>query len=248
MNKKFLCIIPCYNEEYNLPALFDDIKKNQLELHADIVFVDDGSSDETKRFIHNAGYVCLQHDANRGYGQAVITGFHYARQSGYEVFAIFPGDHQRQVTDLLILYQQLCARNVDVVVGSKFHIYSEKYGPVRRRIGNRIFSRLAKVFWQAPIEDVLSGFKVYRMSAVEPFLHKLPTQYSFDIVFSLYACRAGLKIIEVPVNCRYDEHTSKMRSVIWVSIKMLNSLLYHYVFFAFDQKNKKIIRGVYENE
>ena len=111
-----------------------------------------------------------------------------------------------------------------------FHIYSEKYGPIRRRIGNIIYSTMARFIWKSPIEDVLSGFKIYNVKAVLPFFEILPEGYPFDICFSFYASLFKLKVTELPVDCRYDDHTSKMKSVIWVSIKMLTHLIFHLFF------------------
>lgn len=228
-NYRILCAIPCYNEGFNLPSLLVDLNQTELT-NVDFVFIDDGSKDNTRELIENSGYKYIFHATNGGYGKAVQTGFKYAVEQKYDGFVIFPGDHQRSAKDLRRLIDLFLHSDFDVVTGSKFHIYSEKYGPIRRRIGNRIFSSIARIFWQSPIEDVLSGFKIYRVNAVRDFFFRLPVGYPFDIVFSLYAAREGLKVTEIPVDCRYDDHTSKMRSVLWVSFLMFSHLFIHYFF------------------
>ncbi len=228
-NKSVLCAIPCYNESYNLPNLFADLEREGIFDIADVVFIDDHSSDETPLMILKQDYKMIRHSQNQGYGQAVQTGFAQALAGKYEAFIIFPGDHQRSAKDLrqlILIHQQ---KEFDVVTGSKFHIYSEKYGPIRRRIGNIIYSKIAEYGWKSPIKDVLSGFKIYSVAKVTPFFQYLPRGYAFDICFSLYASRFGLKVMETPVACRYDEHTSKMNSVLWVSFKMLMHLIVHLV-------------------
>lgn len=226
---KILCAIPCFNESYNLPKLFTDLKENRISEIADIVFVDDCSSDETYNLIQSHNYPVIRHQQNGGYGKAVQTGFRYAVDNRYDGFVIFPGDNQRSAKDLQRLVQLHQTKNYDVVVGSKFHIYSDKYGPIKRRIGNIVYSKIASYCWKSPIQDVLSGFKIYSVEAVLPFFFDLPEGYPFDICFSFYASKHGLTITEVPVNCRYDEHTSKMKSVIGVSIKMLVHLVMHMI-------------------
>jgi glycosyltransferase involved in cell wall biosynthesis len=226
--KSVLCAIPCFNEAYNLPTLFADLESEGIFHLADVLFIDDHSTDETSSMIAKRGFNVIRHQQNLGYGQAVQTGFSVALQNGYEAFIIFPGDHQRSAKDVrkLILTHQ--ENDFDVVSGSKFHIYSQLHGPIRRRIGNIIYSKIAQYGWNSPIEDVLSGFKIYSIKKVAPFFQHLPRGYAFDICFSLYASRYGLRLMEIPVNCRYDAHTSKMKSVLWVSIKMLTHLIIHF--------------------
>lgn len=229
IKKSVLCAIPCFDESYNLPTLFADLEREGIFDVADVVFIDDHSSDQTPAMIVARGYKMIRHSQNQGYGQAVQTGFAHALAGEYDAFIIFPGDHQRSARDLkhlIIIHQQ---KEFDVVTGSKFHIYSEKYGPIRRRIGNIIYSKIAEYGWNSPIKDVLSGFKIYSVSMVAPFFQYLPRGYAFDICFSLYASRFGLRVMETPVACRYDDHTSKMNSVLWVSIKMLVQLMIHLV-------------------
>lgn len=230
MKNKVLCAIPCFNESYNLPNLFNDLALTNVANICDIIFINDFSSDNSKELILNEGYQLINHKENLGYGQSVQSGYNYAVQNCYEAIIIFPGDHQRSASDLIKLIEKYRNSDYDIVTGSKFHIYSQKYGPIRRRIGNQIFSKMAKYLWGSPIEDVLSGFKIYNINKVKPFFDILPKGYPFDIVFSLYAARFDLKVSELPVNCRYDDHTTKMKSVILVSIKMFSYTLVHYFF------------------
>lgn len=224
-----LCALPCYNESYNLPALFQDLEDNKISEVADLLYIDDASTDNSQELLSAQSVNMIRHSKNFGYGQAVKTAFDYAIKHGYESLIIFPGDGQRSASDLKALIQIYQTTDYDVVTGSKFHIYSDKYGPIKRRIGNIIYSNIAYFGWGSPIEDVLSGFKIYDVQAVKPFFDILPKGYPFDICFSFYASRFGLKMKEVPVNCRYTEHTSKMKSVLFVSFKMLMKLSYHLV-------------------
>jgi glycosyltransferase involved in cell wall biosynthesis len=224
---KILCLIPCFNEAVNLPSLFLDLKTHSIHEVATLLFVDDGSTDATCEFIRREGYAVIQHKKNLGYGGSVKTGFRYAIQNGFTHLVLFPGDHQRSAKDVMRLIEEQDRSGADVVVGSKFHIYSKRYGPIRRRLGNRIYSTIARVMWSSPIEDVLSGFKVYRLARVAPIVERLPNSYALDIVFSYEVARNGLKIREIPVDCRYTETTSKMRSVFWVSVDMLATLIWH---------------------
>lgn len=222
---KTLCAIPCYNESVNLPSLFEDIKNNDFISEVDVVFIDDCSTDSTKKIITSHNYRCISHEFNKGYGGSVQTAFKYALTNKYDYLLIFPGDHQRRVSDALKMLGEIKSKKLDVIVGSKFHIYSEKYGPIGRRFGNQIYSKFAKFMWSSPIQDVLSGFKIYRVNAIAPFFQKLPTSYALDIVFSYACAKFGLRIAEIDVFCRYDRHTTKMRSIALVSARMFATLI-----------------------
>lgn len=225
--KSILCVVPCYNESENLPNLFRDVEKTGLRDICDFLFVDDLSRDNTSELIQAKGYQVIRHETNLGYGGAVKTGLRHAIQNHYQFFVLYPGDHQRSAKDVLRLIDHQKQTRADVVVGSKFHIYSQKYGPIGRRFGNRIYSVFARVLWNSPIEDVLSGFKIYYVPAIAGLLDYLPGGYPLDIVFSYYASRIGLNVTEIPVDCRYDKGTTKMKSIVWVSMKMMTWLLIH---------------------
>jgi len=235
-----LCLIPCYNESNNLPSLLGDIRDSNLASQVDFLFVDDCSRDATYEVVRRAGYNIIRHDVNKGYGGAVKTGLNHAIDEGYSRMVLFPGDHQRSAKDVIKLIKEQERTSDDVVVGSKFHIYSEKYGPIRRRIGNRLFSFLAKKLWGSPIEDVLSGFKIYDIDSVKAMVPFLPDGYPLDIVFSYYSSRMGLKISEIPVECRYSKDTTKMKSVLIVSFKMLYKLVKHALLHPLPQDLRQV--------
>lgn len=225
--KQVLCVVPCYNESQNLPNLFTDIATVKLAEVCDFLFIDDKSRDDTSALVKDRGFNVIRHSRNLGYGGAVKTGLRYAIDHNYKFFVLYPGDHQRSASDVLRLIAHQEKTQSDVVVGAKFHIYSQRYGPIGRRLGNRIYSGIARVFWNSPIEDVLSGFKIYYVPAIAGLVGYLPGGYSLDIVFSYYASLVGLKITEINVACRYDKGTTKMRSIVLVSAKMLAWLLIH---------------------
>jgi glycosyltransferase involved in cell wall biosynthesis len=229
---KALCVIPVFNEAINLPVLFEDVEGERVADDFDLLFINDGSSDQSSDLIRNRGFSLISHEQNQGYGACVRDGIRRAVKEGYDFFAIFPGDHQRRAGDLKRMLQLARSGQYDVVVGSKFHIYDHKLGPIRRRIGNIIFSKMSSWLWGSPIEDVLSGFKVYRVAAIRDFFELCPVGYPFDIVFNFHSSLRGLRYAEIPVACRYDQHTSKMRSVLWVSFKMLSYVIKHCILFC----------------
>jgi len=223
--EKFLCLVPCYNEAANLPGLLGDLERPDLKARCDFLFLDDASTDATPVLLRNAQENVRRQRMNFGYGAAIKAGLRYAQEHGYSRMAVFPGDRQRSVDDLLRLIQEMESGTWDLVVGSKLRNHQEI--PWRRALGNRLFSRLAAILWRTPFRDVLSGFKVYRISAMLPLLEALPDRYEFDLVLAAYVGRLGMSVREIPVSVHYHAHSTKMRSASAVGLKMLVAALRH---------------------
>lgn len=221
--EKTLCLVPCFNEEPNLPHLLQELGSQALSQRCDIVLLDDGSSDATASLLRQHRFPLIQHPSNLGYGAAIKSGLRYAREKGYRHLAVFPGDRQRSIEDLLRIVQEIEDNPCDLVVGNKLHHPASI--PWKRAVGNRLFSTMARVMWRAPFRDVLSGFKAYRVASVMPFLEQLPDRYEFDLVFSLYCGKLGLTVREIPVGVRYHAHSTKMTSEVGVGLRMLFSSL-----------------------
>jgi len=98
MHKIFI-IIPPFNEEKNLPAVLDELKKYDYQ----IVVVDDGSTDRTFEIIQSKDVKALRHKINRGQGAALQTGAEYALSKGSEVVVHFAG-YDRYVGQRLVDY------------------------------------------------------------------------------------------------------------------------------------------------
>ena len=222
--KKILIGVPCYNCENTLPSLLKDLKVFKDKNKFDFYFINDGSFDKTSFILKKAQVNFYENKKNRGYGNAVKKIIKYAIENKYYFCLIFPGDYQRSFNDISRLINISLNKNYDTVTGSKFHIYIQNKGPVGRKIGNRIFTNIAKFFWSSKIEDVLSGFKVYRVDSVRNFYKKLPNNYSFDLIFSYLASKKGLRQIEIPVKCKYNKDTSKIKNILLTALIMLKDL------------------------
>ncbi|KAB2840005.1 glycosyltransferase family 2 protein [bacterium] len=221
--EKALCLVPCFNEAANLPELLRELESPALHGRCDLLLLDDGSRDETAGLLQGSGHPVIHHPANLGYGAAIKSGLRYARDQGYRYLAVFPGDRQRSIEDLLRLVQEIESGPIDLVVGNKLH--APVSIPWKRALGNRFFSVMARALWRAPFRDVLSGFKAYRIASVTPFLEQLPDRYEFDLVLSLYCGKLGLTVREIPVSVRYHAHSTKMTSEVGVGLKMLKAAL-----------------------
>ena len=88
MKKKhdLLVIIPAHNEENNLPLVFKGMQDIQIDLFADILIIDDASTDSTALIAKQNGAACISFVFNLGYGNALQMGYKYAKENGYGGF------------------------------------------------------------------------------------------------------------------------------------------------------------------
>jgi glycosyltransferase involved in cell wall biosynthesis len=223
LSRKTLCLVPCFNEEANLPQLFQDAAAHEIGERCDLLVIDDGSTDASREILRRHPWPVLHNPRNLGYGAAIKIGSRRASEEGYRYIAVMPGDNQRMFPDLIRLIEEIESGAHDVVVGNKFARMDKI--PLVRRWGNRFFRAVARVLWRSSYDDVLSGFKAYRLAAILPFIERLPDHYGFDQAFSFYARRYSLRVLEVPVDVRYHRNSSKMRHPLLTGLGILGSAL-----------------------
>ncbi len=167
-------------------------------LDADVLVVDDGSSDATVDTAVGAGAVVLSHPFNLGVGAALRTGFRYAREQGYAVAVQIDADGQHEVADAKRLVEAVTEDGADLVVGSRF-VAGYDVGRVRR-VGMRLLSRRVSRYLDVPLTDTTSGFRAFSAPAVDRFASAYPTAYLSDTVEALLlAGDLGLKVTEIGV-------------------------------------------------
>jgi GT2 family glycosyltransferase len=217
MNNNFICSILCFNNEKIIQKLIDDFNAcNELK-EVDLVFIDDSSSDQTHRILLENNLSIVKHEKNMGYGAAVKSSFRYAKNNKSEYLCIFPGDYQRSIEDLLLMIKMQRENNFDLISGSKFnHIKSI---PTHRKIGNLFYSNLAKYLWNSSLEDVLSGFKLYKIEKFSDLIELMPNNYSFDIVLNQVFSSKKFLCKEFDAKVKYNDQTSKMKSVFYLGKK-----------------------------
>nr|WP_249419958.1 glycosyltransferase family 2 protein [Rhabdothermincola salaria] len=193
-----LAIVPALNEE----ATVGDVVKAIIgDLEADVLVIDDGSSDRTALLARDAGAVVVRHPFNLGVGAALRTGFKYARRTGYPVVIQVDADGQHDTAGAHALVAAVVDGGVDLVVGSRFAEGYQVSG--LRRLSMRALSRTVSRRLGVEITDTTSGFRAFSARAVDRFAASYPSQYLSDTVEALLLAHDdGLRIAEVPVRMR----------------------------------------------
>jgi glycosyltransferase involved in cell wall biosynthesis len=196
--------VPALNEEESLPAVLDEL---QQELPAaDVLVVDDGSTDATAERGREHGAEVLSFPENRGLRAAVAAGYEYAARKHYAYCGRVDADGQHPVTELRRLLELVREGKCDVAVGSRF-VAGDGYEPYRykpspaRRFGTAVLRRALAVRLGRPFADATSGMYAANAKAF-PLLAQPYTTGAPEVQGLLRLAEAGLVVEEVPVNMR----------------------------------------------
>jgi hypothetical protein len=194
--------IPAWNEEANLPAVLDSLREELPE--ADVLVVDDGSTDGTAEVGRGHGAQVLSFGENRGLRAGIAAGYGWALEHGYAFCGRVDADGQHPAPELKRLLAMVRADECDVAVGSRF-VSGEGYAAYRyrpsgpRRFGTALLRRAMAVVLRQPFGDATSGLYAVNGKAL-PLLARPYTTEAPEVEALIRVVDAGLRLREVPVN------------------------------------------------
>jgi glycosyltransferase involved in cell wall biosynthesis len=188
---KISVVIPARNEAANLRAILPQLVA--LLPDAEILVVDDGSTDGTAAVCLESRVTHLRHPYPKGNGAAIKTG---ARAARGEVIVFMDGDGQHKPEDIPSLLEEF-NKGYDMVVGAR---QAGSQAGLHRAAANDIFSRFASWMVMQPIADLTSGFRVVRAARFRQFLYLLPNGFSYPTTITMSFFRAGYGVAYVPIH------------------------------------------------
>jgi glycosyltransferase involved in cell wall biosynthesis len=195
-------IIPALNEEAALAIMLDGLRA-ALDAAAcadsDIIVVDNGSRDGTAVVARKHGARVIS-EPRRGYGQACLSGI-AALSPSTKIVAFLDADGSDDPEDLARLLAPVRNGNADLVLGSRTAA-ARKAGAFtpQQAFGNWLATGLMRLFFGARYTD-LGPFRVIRRESLEK-LQMRDTNFGWTIEMQIKAHRAGLRVLEIPVNYR----------------------------------------------
>lgn len=188
---KLSIVIPARNEAVSLRDMLPRLVS--LMGHAEVIVVDDGSSDDTAAVCAQAKVKHLRHQYPKGNGAAIKTG---ARAARGEVIVFMDGDGQHKPEDVPALLEKF-EEGYDMVVGAR---QAGSQAGLHRAVANDVFSHFASWMVMQPIADLTSGFRVVRASRFRQFLYLLPNGFSYPTTITMSFFRAGYSVAYVPIH------------------------------------------------
>ena len=184
-------ILPAKNEaeglRRTLPAL-----RAQLP-NAEIIVVDDGSTDDTAAVARAAGATVLSSPYSMGNGAAIKRG---ARAAQGEILVFMDADGQHAAEHVVALLQKL-EEGYDMVVGARDRTGQAN---LHRGLANGFYNRLASWMTGHRILDLTSGFRAVRADKFREFLHLLPNGFSYPTTSTMAFFRSAYPVAYVRID------------------------------------------------
>lgn len=206
-------VIPAYNECARLETALEQVV-GFVEARgwaAEVIVVDDGSSDETPDIVHHwmHRHPCVklvQNPGNRGKGFSVRNGL---LQGQGEIVMFTDADLSAPIEEAQYLVDAIEA-GADVAIGSRWLDRQRQtiHQPLYRRFFGRCFNFVVRTMMGLPYKDTQCGFKAFRREAAQT-IFRLQTieRWGFDPEILFIARKLKLKIVEVPVTWGHDERS-----------------------------------------
>lgn len=185
-------IVPAFNEERGLPLVLEELVR--FFPSAEIIVVNDGSTDATERVAREFPVTVISHPVNRGYGAALKTGIAAAK---HERLVFFDGDGQHDPAHIQPMLDRLDA--ADLVIGERSR-YSRR-SPLHR-VGRAVLSWLVNFLTRTRVHDINCGLRAARRSVMLRYLGLLPDGFSFSTTSTVVFAKFRRRLSFVPVHVR----------------------------------------------
>lgn len=223
-------IIPAFNEQGRLPKALEQIGAylTRRPFHAEVIVVDDGSTDETPRLVESCRlrFPCLRlvsNARNRGKGFSVRHGILEARG---EIALFADVDMSTPIEEADKLIAAIREQGYDAAIGSRALDRSliEVHQSAFRERAGILFNRLVRWITGLGFSDTQCGFKAFRRDRAQiVFEQQRVERFGFDPEILFLAKRHGLRVAEIPVRWAHDPATKV--HVIADGLSMILSLL-----------------------
>lgn len=203
---RLLILVPAYNEELGIAATLERLKQVVAPLHADILVVDDGSTDRTAELAAATGVRVLRHDTNRGYGASLKTGL---RNTDADWICITDADGTypcERIPDLVAHMNRY-----DMVVGARTG--ANVAIPLIRRPAKAFLNLLANILTGQKIPDLNSGLRVFKRTCSERYMHLFPSGFSFTTTLTMAMLNDDFLVKFVPIDYFARAGQSKIRAL-----------------------------------
>jgi glycosyltransferase involved in cell wall biosynthesis len=197
-------VIPAKNESGAIGTVVATALKQFPD--AEIIVVNDGSSDDTAAVASDAGAKVVSHPESLGNGAAVKSG---ARAATGDLIALMDGDGQHDARELVPLIKRL-DDGFEMAIGAR---NTGSHANVGRLFANGLYNRIASIMSGRKILDLTSGFRVARAEKFKQFLYLLPNGFSYPTTITMAFLRSGYPITFEPISAAERVGKSHIRPI-----------------------------------
>jgi hypothetical protein len=207
-------VIAAYNEADGIRAVLEDLPSDVCGLPADVVVVDDGSSDGTATVLDGSRAYLVACGTNRGQGAALRLGYRVARDHGAAYVITTDADGQYAVADMPALLRPILDDRADFVSGSRILGRQETRDRVRR-LGVHVFAWWATLLTGHRLTDTSFGLRAMRTELTGVVTLNQPQYQSSELLLGAFS--HGYRLGEVPASMRLRSAgtTKKGRNLVY---------------------------------
>ena len=199
-------VIPAFNEDATIFNVVQSVKK-----YGAVIVVDDASTDETKRMAQDAGAIVVSHQKNKGYDDALNSGFTKADELNYKAIISFDADGQHGVESLKVFVDKL-SNGLDLVLGIR---------PKPARISERLFMYYSR--YRYNWDDPLCGMKGYSMKLYRKQGY-FDSRGSIGTELAAYGLANNATYVEVHIDISERQDKPRFASVIKSNLNIMKAL------------------------
>ncbi|MBK7211022.1 MAG: glycosyltransferase family 2 protein [Xanthomonadales bacterium] len=183
-------VLPAKNEAAALADVLPALRKSHPE--AEIIVVDDGSTDETAEICRQNGVKTLRQPYSMGNGAAIKRG---ARAATGDTLVFLDADGQHDPALIHRLLKRF-DEGYDMVVGARD--WSGQAG-VSRGLANALYNWLASRMTGVEVKDLTSGFRAVKADKFREFLYLLPNGFSYPTTCTMAFFRSAYAVAYEPI-------------------------------------------------
>lgn len=189
-----LALIPAWNEAKRITPVIE-----ATQAYLPVLVVDDGSTDETAVIAKSVGASRVRHSQNRGKGVALMTGFEWALERGFEAVVTLDADGQHDPADIPKFLEAYEAGVGDLIIGRRD--FSKM--PFPRSYTNPFGSWLLSLVMGQRIYDNQSGFRLHHRCLLED-LELTSHGFELEVEIIVQAIRMNIEITWVNIRTIYS--------------------------------------------
>ena len=203
--------MPAYNAAKTIRPTYNDLPK---DLIADIILVDDASTDNTVQIAKKLGIKVIVHPKNKGYGANQKTCYDQALKAKPHIVVMAHPDYQYDAKLLGVLCEPIVNGRADIMLGSRIQTRRQVLAggmPLWKYFANRALTLFENLAMGLNLSEYHTGFRAYSAKVLKtvPF-HKFSDDFVFDQQILISALSFGFNISEIPVPCKYFPEASSI--------------------------------------
>jgi glycosyltransferase involved in cell wall biosynthesis len=195
LTSKLSIIIPTYNEEQGIATILEDLCGDHELMNAEIIVIDDGSTDQTcDNVLKFPNVRLLKHRKNQGYGASISTGIKASTRS-HVIWCDSDGQHR--AVDVSQVAHTLILDDLDYCIGARD---KSSYQSTDRRLGRYALKLAVNIAAGQPVKDFNSGLRGFKRDVIRRYLHLLPKRFGASTTTTLIMIERGYLGKDVPIH------------------------------------------------